>query len=90
MRTVSEKCMDHITNGPYQSLEKDSSTKIKAKSLQQLKDLKDNEFIDNETHYHLKPLNSPAISDDEIKPPFGITSLYMNIPIVGSITSCSI
>ena len=61
-RTVSERFMDHINNGPYQSLEKYSATKIKAKSLQQLKDLKNNEFIDNEIHYHLKPLNSSAPS----------------------------
>ena len=42
-----EKCMDHINNGPYQLLEKDPTTKIKAKTLKQLKVLKDNEFIDN-------------------------------------------
>ena len=42
-----EKCMDHINNGPYQLLKKDPTTKIKAKTLKQLKVLKDNEFIDN-------------------------------------------
>ena len=28
-----EKCVDHINNGQYQSLKKDSTTKIKAKTL---------------------------------------------------------
>ena len=32
-----EKCMDHIKNGPYQFFEKDPTTKIKAKTLKQLK-----------------------------------------------------
>ena len=48
-----EKCMDHINNGPYQLLEKDPTTKIKAKTLKQLKVLKDNEFIDNKLYYYL-------------------------------------
>ena len=55
-----EKCMDHINNGPYQLLKKDSTTKIKAKTLKQLKVLKDNEFIDNKLYYYLKPTDSPA------------------------------
>ena len=55
-----EKCMDHINNGPYQLLEKDPTTKIKARTLKQLKVLKDNEFIDNELYYYLKPTHSPA------------------------------
>ena len=55
-----EKCMDHINNGPYQSLKKDLTTKIKAKILKQLKTLKDNEFIDNKLYYYLKPIESPA------------------------------
>ena len=38
--------MDHINNGPYQLLKKDP-TKIKTKTLKQLKVLKDNEFNDN-------------------------------------------
>ena len=39
--------MDHINNGPYQLLKKDPTTKIKTKTLKQLKVLKDNEFNDN-------------------------------------------
>ena len=46
-----EKCMDHINNGPYQSLKKDPTIKIKTKSLKQLKVLKDNEFIDSKFYY---------------------------------------
>ena len=42
-----EKCMDHINNDPCQLLKKDPTTKIKTKTLKQLKVLKDNEFIDN-------------------------------------------
>ena len=55
-----EKCMDHINNGPYQLLKKDPTTKIKTKTLKQLKVLKDNEFIDNKLYYYLKPADSPA------------------------------
>ena len=55
-----EKCMDHINNGPYQLLKKDPTTKIKAKTLKQLKVLKDNELIDNKLYYYLKPTDSPA------------------------------
>ena len=42
-----EKCMDHMNNGLYQLLKKDPTTKIKAKTLKQLKVLKDNELIGN-------------------------------------------
>ena len=55
-----EKCMDHINNGPYQLLNKDPTTKIKTKTLKQLKVLKDNEFTDNKLYYYLKPTDSPA------------------------------
>ena len=55
-----EKCMDHINNGPYQLLKKDSTTKIKTKTLKQLKVLKENEFTDNELYYYLKPTDSHA------------------------------
>ena len=55
-----EKCMDHINNGPYQLLKKDPTTKIKAKTLKQLKVLKDNEFIDNKLYYYLNPTDLPA------------------------------
>ena len=48
-----EKCMDHINNGPYQLLKKDPITKIKAKTLIQLKVLEDNEFIDNILYFCL-------------------------------------
>ena len=50
--------MDHINNGPYQLL--NSTTKIKTKTLKQLKVLKDNEFIDNKLYYYLKPTDSPV------------------------------
>ena len=46
-----EKCMDHINKGPYQLLKKDPITKIKAKTLIQLKVLEDNEFIDNKLYF---------------------------------------
>ena len=52
--------MDHVNNGPYQLLKKDPTTKIKAKSLKQLKALKDNEFIVNKLYYNTKPTDSPA------------------------------
>ena len=55
-----EKYMDQINNGPYQLLKKDPTTKIKVKTLKQLKVLKDNEFIDNKLCYYLKPTDSPA------------------------------
>ena len=55
-----EKCMDHVNNGPYQLLKKDPTTKIKTKTLKQLKVLKDNEFIDNKLYNYLKPTDSPA------------------------------
>ena len=54
------KCMNHIDNDPYQLLKKDPTTKIKTKTLKQLKVLKDNEFIDNKLYYYLKPTDSPA------------------------------
>ena len=55
-----EKCMNHINNGPHQLLNKDPATKIKTKTLKQIKVLKDNEFIDNKLYYYLKPTDSPA------------------------------
>ena len=55
-----EKYMDHKNNSPYQLFKKDPSTKIKTKALEQLKVLKDNEFIDNKLYYYLKPTDSPA------------------------------
>ena len=55
-----EKCMDHINNGLYQLLKKDPNTKIKTKTLKQLKVLKDNNFTDNKLYYYLKPTYSPA------------------------------
>ena len=51
---------DHINNGPYQLLNKDPTTKIKTKTLKQLKVLKDSELIDNKLYYYLKPTDSPA------------------------------
>ena len=55
-----EKCMDYINNSPNQLLKKDTTTKIKAKTLKQLKVLKDNELIDNKLYYYLKPTDSPT------------------------------
>ena len=48
-----EKCMDHINNGPYQLLKKDPTTKIKTKTLKQLKVLKD-------YYYYLELNDSPS------------------------------
>ena len=45
-----EKCIDDINNVPYQLFKKDPTTKITAKTLKQLKVLKDNEFIDNKLY----------------------------------------
>ena len=47
-------------NGPNQLLKKDSATQIKAKTLKQLKVLKNNQFIDKESYYYLKPTDSPT------------------------------
>ena len=44
-----EKCMDHLNDGAYQLLKKDPITKIKTKTLKQLKAM--NEFIDNKLYY---------------------------------------
>ena len=55
-----EKYMDHIINGPYQLLKKDPTTKIKTKTLKQLKVLKGNKFIYNKLYYYLKPIDLPA------------------------------
>ena len=52
--------MDHINNGPYLLLKKVPTTKIKAKTLKQLKVLKGNEFINNKLYYYLKPTDSPV------------------------------
>ena len=54
------KCMDQA-NSPYQFLKKDPTTKIKAKTLKQLKALKDNNFTDNKLYYFLKPTESPKL-----------------------------
>ena len=52
--------MDHINNGPYQLLKKDATTRIKAKTLKnQLKALKEKEFIDNKFYYYFKPTDPP-------------------------------
>ena len=51
---------DHINNGPYQLLKNDPTTKIKTKSLKQLKVLKNNVFIDNKLYYYLKPTDLPV------------------------------
>ena len=54
-----EKCMDHINNGPYQLLNKDTTTKTKTKTLKQLNVLEDNKFIDNKLYYYLKYTDLP-------------------------------
>ena len=48
-----EKRMEDINNGPYQLLKIDPTTKVKAKTLKQLRVLKDNKFIDNKLYYYL-------------------------------------
>ena len=45
----------------YQLLKKDAITKIKAKTLKQLKVLKDGEFIDNRLYYFIKSTDSPGL-----------------------------
>ena len=55
-----EKYMVHINNGPYQLLKKDPTTKIKTKTLKQLKVVKDNEFMDTKLYYYLKRTDLPA------------------------------
>ena len=60
LRTIWKRHMDHINNGLYQLFKKNPTTKIKAKTLKQLKVLKDNEFIDNKFYYYLKPIDSPV------------------------------
>ena len=55
-----EKCMDHINNGPYQLLKKDPTTKIKTKTLEQLKVINENQIINNKLYYYLKPTDSSA------------------------------
>ena len=52
--------IDHINNGPHQLLKKDPTTIIKAKTLKQLKVLKDKEIIDNKLYYYVKPTDLPA------------------------------
>ena len=49
------KTMVHINY-----LKKYPNTNIKAKTVKQLKALKDNEFIDNKLYYYLKTTDSPA------------------------------
>ena len=55
-----KKSMDHINNNSYQLLKRGSTTKITAKTLQQLNALKGNEFIDNRLYYYLEPTDLPA------------------------------
>ena len=55
-----EKCMDHINSGPHQLLKENPTTKIKTKTLKQLKVLKDNKFIDNKLYYYLKSIDLSA------------------------------
>ena len=57
-----EKCMNHINNGPYQSIKKVSTTKISARTLKQLKGQKDSNLIYNKLYCYLKATDSPAPS----------------------------
>ena len=50
-----KKCIDHLNNGAYKLLKKDTTNKIKAKLLKKLKALKGNEFTDNKLYCYLKP-----------------------------------
>ena len=54
----SEKFMDHTNNGPYQLLKKDTTTKIKAKTLKCLKALQGQTY--NKSYHYLNPTDSPA------------------------------
>ena len=47
--------MDHINNGPYQSIKEDPTTNVKTKTFKLLKVMKDNEFIDCKLYYYLIP-----------------------------------
>ena len=49
-----------MNNDPYQLLTKGLTTKIKVKTLKQLKSLKKNEFIDNKLYSYLKGTDSSA------------------------------
>ena len=51
--------MDHINNSSYQLGKKDPPTKIKAKTLKQVKALKDNKRSNKNLFYYLKPTNWP-------------------------------
>ena len=53
-----EKRMNHINNGPYELLKKDPTTKIKAKTLRQLKALKDNSWL---TSYGQPKIHKPEV-----------------------------
>ena len=75
--------MDHIKNGLSQILKKDPTTKIKAKTLKQLKALTYKEFIDNKLYYFLKPTDSPAPRFD------GQSKIYKSRVPIGPIVSYS-
>ena len=49
-----------MNNDSYQLLTKGPTTKIKVKTLKQLKAVNKNEFIDNKLYYYLKRTDSPA------------------------------
>ena len=54
------KCTDHIKNVYINYLKKDPITKIKTKTLKQLKILRDKKFIHNKLYHNLKPTDSPS------------------------------
>ena len=75
------------SNGPYLLLKKDRITKIKTKTLKQLKFLKDSKFIDNNLYYCLKPTDSsgprfygkPKIHKPEVPIRHGITWRHIRL-----------
>ena len=53
------KCNDHLTNGPYEQLEKDPTDSTKKEVRVKLQELKDEKIISNSTYYRIKPTDSP-------------------------------
>ena len=52
--------MNHINNRTYQLLKKYPPTKIKAKTLKQVKALKDNKLFNKKLFYYLESTDLPA------------------------------
>ena len=76
--------MDDISNGPYQLLRKDPTSKIKFKTLKQIKALRDNKLIDNKL-YCLKPTDLPVpILYGQPKMPKAEVPIYAIVSCSGS------